>query len=116
VLRTIAPSATGFYPVRSAGELWYNHWLGYLLDTLGLSNGLHTIGVKLFATQSAATEIGSINDPGRTMVAQVDNRWPQVSIDQIIHDGAVVEPAPLSTAAAATSPSTSPRRTRNNTC
>lgn len=90
VLRTIAPSATGYYPVRSTGELWYNHWLGYILGTSGLSNGLHTIGVKLFATQTAASEIGTIGDPGRTMVVQVDNRWPQASIDQIIHDGAVV--------------------------
>ncbi len=90
MLRTIAPSASGFYPVRSPGQLWYNHWLGYLLDTAGLSNGLHTISVRLFATMSNATEIGSASASGRSMVAQIDNRWPSVSIDQILHDGSVV--------------------------
>jgi hypothetical protein len=90
VLRTITPSPAGFYPVRSPGELWYNAWLGYLLDTSGLSNGLHTVGVRLFASMLPGSEIGSVSDPGRTLVAQIDNSWPQAVINQILHDGSVV--------------------------
>lgn len=90
ILQSITPSATGFYTVRQPNELWYNHWLGYMLGTSGLTNGLHTIAVKLFASQSAASEIGNVNTPGRTMVVQIDNRLPQATIDQILHDGGVV--------------------------
>ena len=87
-LRTIAPTASGYYPVRNPAELWYNHWLGYQLDTvaLNLSNGLHTIAVQIFSGQSALLEIGNIGNPGHTMVVQIDNQWPQAQIDAIYHE------------------------------
>ncbi len=52
VLQTITPktvgAATGCYPVRPLAQLflWYNTTLGDLLDTTGLSNGLHTITLQ----------------------------------------------------------------------
>ena len=90
VFQSIAPSASGYYRVRPPSELWYNHWMGYILNTSGLSKGLHTIAVKLFVSQSAASEIGTAAEPGRSMVVQIDNSWPQASIDEIWHDGAMV--------------------------
>lgn len=88
-LQTIVP-ATGYYPVRSPGEVWYNHWLGCMLDTTGLSNALHTVTVRLFAGKTAASEIGSGADPGRQVGVRIDNRWPTARIDRILHDGAEV--------------------------
>ncbi len=90
VLQPISPSASGYYKVRAPGELWYNHWLGYILDTSGLSKGLHTLSVMLFSSQSLASQIGSASDPGRSMAVQIDNSWPLASIDEIWHDGAKV--------------------------
>ncbi len=90
VLRTVAPSATGFYAVRSPAELWYNHFLGYYGDTTGLTNALHTIGIKLYSAANAASEIGHMTDPGRTLGLMIDNRWPSAVINSILHDGAVV--------------------------
>ena len=90
VLRTIVPSPAGYYPVRTPGELWYNAWLGYLFDTSSLTNGLHTITVRLFASMLAGSEIGSAANPGRSMVVQIDNSWPSAVINQIVHDGSVV--------------------------
>ena len=90
VLHTINPIAGGYYPVHSPVELWYNHWLSYLLNTGSLSNGIHTIGVKLFSATAPASEIGHMTDPGRTMVARIDNGLPQASIDVIRHDGGAV--------------------------
>jgi hypothetical protein len=43
-----------------------------LLDTTGRPNGLNTIRVKLFAAASAASEIGSYNDPGRSAEQRLD--------------------------------------------
>lgn len=88
--QTIAASATGYYRVRPPSELWYNHWLGYRLDTTVLTAGRHVLSVRLFASQSAASEIGSAGDPGRSLVARIDNQWPNAFIDQINHDGSPV--------------------------
>ncbi len=87
VATAVNPTATGYYKVRAPGELWYNHWLGYMLSTAGLGNGLHTIRIRLFATTSGASEIGSAADPGRSVAVQIDNTVPLVSIDTIWHDG-----------------------------
>jgi hypothetical protein len=83
--QTTNPGATGFYRVRAGTELWYNHWLGYMLSTAGLSNGLHTITVRLYAAQSDASEIGSEAAGGRSVVVQIDNTVPVVKIDKIFH-------------------------------
>jgi hypothetical protein len=87
VPRTVSPSATGFFPVRSPAELWYNHFLGYLADTSGLTNALHTIGIRLYAAANARSQIGDLTDPGRTVALRIDNRWPTAVINSILHDG-----------------------------
>ena len=90
VLRTVTPSATGFYAVRSPAELWYNHFLGYYADSTALTNALHTIGIRLYSAANAASEIGNLTDPGRTVTLKIDNRWPTAVINSILHDGAAV--------------------------
>jgi hypothetical protein len=84
------PTASGYYRIRPPSELWYNHWLGYMLGTLGLSNGLHTITIRLYATTNAGSQMGSEADPGRSVNVQIDNTRPMVSLDKIFHDGAEV--------------------------
>ncbi len=89
-LQAVAPLATGFYRVRSPAELWFNHFLGAMVATGGLTNALHTIEVRLFASASAAAEIGAGADPGRRIPVRVDNSLPSAAINQILHDGSVV--------------------------
>ena len=73
VLQTITPTTVGpsigCYPVRPLGQLflWYNVTLGDLLDTTGLSNGLHTITLQFlnaggFPLVAAAPLILMINN------------------------------------------------------
>jgi len=85
-----APSASGYYRIRPPSELWYNHWMGYILDTSGLTKGVHTVAIRLFVSQTAASEMGTSAAPGRSVVVQIDNSWPQASIDEIWHDGVKV--------------------------
>jgi hypothetical protein len=82
--------ADGYYPVRLHGAIWYNFWLGLLLDTTGQPNGLNTISIKLFSGQNPATEIGLDTDPGRQATLMIDNTVPTARIEQIFHDGAPV--------------------------
>lgn len=78
------PAASGgYYPLRSAGQIWLNYWLGLLLDTTHRPNGLNTIGIKLFSAQSAASEIGHATDAGRFAKVMIDNTAPVVKIEQI---------------------------------
>lgn len=80
----------GFYPLRSAGQIWLNAWLGMLLDTGGLPNGLATISVRLFSAENLGSEIGHATDPGRSAKVMIDNTIPTAAIEQIMHDGALV--------------------------
>jgi len=82
-LVTTSPAAGGYYPLRSAGQIWLNFWLGLLLDTTGQPNGLNLISIKLFAAQSAATEIGLFTAPGRFASVMIDNTLPVASMQQI---------------------------------
>jgi sugar lactone lactonase YvrE len=95
--QAVNPTATGYYRVRAPSELWYHHWLGYLLNTRGLSNGLHVITIRLFETASGATEIGSGADAGRSVAVQIDNTVPLVAIEKIFHDGMEVNTCGLVT-------------------
>ena len=79
---TPASQTGSFFRVRGAGEIWYNHWLGYFLNTTPLTDGPHTIQVKLFGSASAASEIAGATD---SLVVQVDNQWPRAVIDKIVH-------------------------------
>ena len=82
-LVTTTPTGGGYYPLRSAGQIWLNFWLGLLLDTTGRPNGLNQISIKLFSAENAASEIGHSTDPGRFARVMIDNTVPVVSIQQI---------------------------------
>ncbi len=93
-LVTTTPTA-GYYPLRAAGQIWLNDWLGLLLDTTGRPNGLNTISIKLFASQNAASEIGHATDAGRFAKLMIDNTVPTANLEQIIHDKALVNPCDI---------------------
>jgi len=82
-LQTTSPT-NGYYLLRSAGQIWLNFWLGLLLDTSGRPNGLNTISIKLFATETPGSEIGHYTDPGRSAALMIDNTVPVVNIQQIL--------------------------------
>lgn len=86
----VAPSASHFFKVRSPAELWFNHFLGAFVDTSGVTNALHTIEVRLYASASVASEIGHGTDPGRRIQVMVDNGWPSAAINTIWHDGSAI--------------------------
>jgi hypothetical protein len=115
---TSASSPDGYYELRSPGQIWLNFWLGLLLDTTGRPNGLNTIRIKLFAAESAATEIGSDTDPGRFASVMIDNTTPIVNLQQILHEpgNVPVNAVRSSTPARRRSGSGSPRRHRCRTC
>jgi hypothetical protein len=88
-LVTTAPVG-GFYPLRAAGQIWLNSWLGLMLDTTGRPNTLNTISVKLFAAQNPASEIGHATDAGRFATVMIDNTVPTANLEQILHGGVPV--------------------------
>ena len=83
-LFTTTPAPGGYYPLRAAGQIWLNFWLGLLLDTTGQPNGVNTISIKLFSALSPASEIGHATDPGRFARVMIDNTLPVASIQQIL--------------------------------
>lgn len=76
----VNPTASGYYRVRRPGELWYNHWLGYRLNTAGLSNGLHAITIRLHGSANAASLLGSFS-----LTVRIDNTLPEAVIEEILH-------------------------------
>ena len=88
-LVTTVPSS-GYYPLRASGQIWLNYWLGLLLDTTGQPNNLNKISIKLFASQNPASEIGHFTDAGRFASVMIDNTGPTANIEQILHDGSLV--------------------------
>jgi hypothetical protein len=94
-LTTTTPVATRFFPVRSAADLWYTASLGYFAATGDLPDGLHRITIRLFASASAASEIGSGTDAGRFVDVLVHNRPPRAIIEHIHKDGIEVGPCAL---------------------
>ncbi len=86
-LQTLNPAYGGFFRVRAPGQIWFNHWLGYLLDTTALTGGLHTVHVRVYAHHTNASEINILADPYHSIQLMVDNRGPHTSIDEIDHDG-----------------------------
>jgi hypothetical protein len=82
-LQTTVPT-NGYYLLRSAGQIWLNNWLGLLLDTSGQPNGLNKISIKLFESETSASEIGHYTDPGRSATLMIDNTVPVVNIQQIL--------------------------------
>lgn len=94
-LQSTSPQNGIFFPVRPLGQLWYNHWLGYFLDTTALGNGMVTIDIRLFQTPDLGTEIGAATDAGRQVNLAVNQVWPRASIDNITHDGLNVDACAL---------------------
>lgn len=82
----VVADASGYYKVRLPSDLWYNHFLGLRLDTTPFGNGLHQISVVIYNAAHAVLASGSI----QTRHVQIDNTWPQASIDAILHDGVAV--------------------------
>lgn len=82
---TTSPSSGGYYRVRHPNELWYNHWLGYRLNTHGLANGPATVTVRFYSAQSGGSLLST-----HTLQLRLDNSAPQVEIQAILHDGAAV--------------------------
>ncbi len=80
-LTTTTPDSNGYYPLRSPGQLWYNHWLGYRLNTLALRNGLHTISIEIYATNALTASPVSTH----SLDVMIDNQIPLAVIDEIIH-------------------------------
>lgn len=84
VLETMNADRGGFYKVRNPDVIWYNYWLGYRLNTSGLTNGLHKISVTLFANNKTLISQHDLN-------VMIDNTWPIAKIDKIFHDGHEVD-------------------------
>ena len=78
--QAVNPTSSGYYRVRRPGELWYNHWLAYRLNTAGLTNGMHTLTFRLFATASSSSPLGSFS-----LDVRIDNTLPEATIDNILH-------------------------------
>jgi hypothetical protein len=75
------PVGSGFFRTRPGSELWYTPFHGYNLNTSGFPNGLHTITLELYATSLAsATPLAT-----HSLQVMIDNSWPVVSIDRILH-------------------------------
>lgn len=88
----IVPDAAGFYPVRSAGELWYNAWLGLARDTGDLSPGLHTFEVRVYnAAHADITPSGVI----RSTQLMIDNQRPLARINTILQGNTVASSVPV---------------------
>ena len=85
ILRTMNPLYGRYFRVRRPGDLWYNPLLGYWLHTTELSNGLHTIEVKLYSHPNMNSLLSA-----DSLQVMIDNNWPTAVIDEILHDGAVV--------------------------
>lgn len=75
------PVGTGFFRTRPGTALWYTPFHGYDLNTLGVTNGLHTITLELYATSAA----GGSPVASHAVQVMIDNSRPVVSIDEILH-------------------------------
>jgi hypothetical protein len=81
----IVPDAGHFYPVRQAGALWYNAWLGLARDTGDLADGLHQYEVRIYRPDKTQIPV-----PAGVITSQqlmIDNGVPTAAIPTIFHDG-----------------------------
>lgn len=89
-LITTAPTALSMLPVRTPGPLWYTPHLGLDLNSTTLSDGLHTVSVRLFGSTSLASQINTAGVPFVQTQLMIDNTVPTARINAIFHDGAPV--------------------------
>ncbi|MEP7342698.1 MAG: hypothetical protein ABI977_33525 [Acidobacteriota bacterium] len=99
VPQTVAPNASGFYRVPAAGDLWAIPDLGFVLNSLPLSNGRHVVRIKLYNFFFGQLS-GDAEDDKVALL--IDNDPPVVSIDRIEHDGSVLDECALVTSGSAT--------------
>jgi hypothetical protein len=98
VPQTVAPNSSGFYRVPAAGDLWAIPDLGFVLNTLPLSNARHVVRIKLYNFLTLPLTA----DPEDDKVALlIDNDPPIVSIDRIEHDGSPLDECALVTSGSA---------------
>jgi hypothetical protein len=81
-------SPTGFFSVRPPTELWLDRFLGCVLDTAMLSNGLHALEVRVYTSQAEASELLSLRD---AIAIRVDNTLPTAAVDAVVTDGVPVD-------------------------
>lgn len=74
------PDSKGFFAVRKATDLWYNHWLGYRLNTRPLSNGLQTVHIEFYSSSLLTSKVGDAS-----VKIRIDNNWPRIVINNIYH-------------------------------
>ncbi len=72
----------GFYPLRSAGQIWLNNWLGALVDSTGQPNGLNTISVTLYSAEVVTAHVGSPSNA----TLMLDNTQPTAAIEVILQE------------------------------
>lgn len=89
---TISPQSGGYYQVREPDEVWYNHWLGYELNTGYLDDGLHTLTVEFYARSNRSST--SVSD---SVEIRIDNHRPRASINEIIHQHQTEGATPVGT-------------------
>ena len=84
----VVPDAGRFYPVRQAGQLWYNHWLGLMYVSNEVANGLHSVELRIYN----AAKLPIAVPPGVIASRQlkIDNTLPTVSLPTIFHNGVPV--------------------------
>lgn len=90
VTQQVNPDSGGYYRVRPPHELWYHPFLGYRLDTPDLGDGHRTVELRFYTATNMESELGGLPSEHRTVPIQVDNTRPQVSIDQVLHNGSPV--------------------------
>ena len=84
ITKVTSPDSNGFYEVRKPSELWYNPYLGYLLDSSILGNGLCMINIKLYnASQIEIPVTLSIH----SRRVKIDNQWPTAILEKIFNNG-----------------------------
>ncbi len=88
-LETVVPDASGYYAVPGAAEIWAIPDMGFVLDTLPLTNAKHTVTVKLYTAAKAL-----LPDSG-TVSLLVDNVPPVATLTQISHDGSKLDECAL---------------------
>lgn len=86
VLQTITSVSGNFYAIRPASQTWYNPYLGFFVDSLGLSNGLHTIRLQLYGSASGPS-LGQQN-----LVVLIDNNRCTASVAAPLLNGVPADP------------------------
>jgi len=69
------PGLNYWFAVRNAGDIWYNYWLGYFLDTTPFANGLANVQIEFWGAIAGVQFVSTS--------IFIDNGWPVASINHI---------------------------------